>query len=75
MISINFRDIICFFGFHLFVIKISPYEKDYQKKPLSIDYEISPTVKTCLHCQLKKTKVYHCFGTRPLKHNIRWVKI
>jgi len=71
----TFQNLLCRFGFHHFIHKISPFEKDYETQSININYEVLPTTKTCQHCGIQKSKIYHCLGVNPLKHYIYWTTL
>ena len=75
MVIQNIQRVFCTFGFHKFIHKISPFEKDYNIQSISINYEVLPTTKTCLHCGIQKEKIYHCLGEQPLKHHTYWTTL
>lgn len=75
MLIQNIQRISCTLGFHKFIHKLSPFEKDYETNSISIDYEISPTTKTCQYCGIEKAKYYHCLGEKPLKHYTYWTTL
>lgn len=74
MIPITFQSILCTIGLHRFIYKVSPYENDYRSEMININYELNPTIKTCMHCHTTREKIYHCLGSNPLKHHIYWTK-
>jgi hypothetical protein len=66
---------LCKLGLHKWQYSYSNFEERMKTKVFCLEYEESPTTRTCKCCNISQTKEYHCLGNNPLKHIIYWQKV